>query len=215
LAYLNFITSLEPQVPAASIPLEVKILRGLFYVHLYAALEKTTNDLFQHVLLLIESNVPKNKHLILPFNVISMHRHWTSLRDVGHDKSFVKASNLFCRIDNDDIADISETIFSNKLQNVWVDTLIEVLSSFGIYDFSVTPINKTAIDEVVDKRNAVAHGRESASEIGERFRSDLLRERLATVENVCSSLIDHMESFFEEKRFIKPADRPTYLQQNP
>jgi hypothetical protein len=215
LAYLNFITSLEPQDPRDSDPMEVKILRGLFYVHLYAALEKTVNDLIQQILLLIESDQPKNKHLILPFNVISMYRNWMSLRDVGFDKCFTKAFDLFCGVESEEIADISETIFSYRLQNVWAETLDEVLSAFGVEDFIITPRDRTAINEVVEKRNAVAHGRESAVDIGERFRSDRLRERLFTVETVCSALIDHMQLFFEGKKFIRQNDRTTYLQQNP
>lgn len=49
---LNFIESIEPEGES---PIHVKIQRGLYYVHLYSALEKVINETVERVLIIIES----------------------------------------------------------------------------------------------------------------------------------------------------------------
>jgi hypothetical protein len=64
---LNHISLLEPQDPSIEMPIEVKIMKGLFYVHLYAAFEKNINDLVQTTLTEIASIKVKKSTILPPF----------------------------------------------------------------------------------------------------------------------------------------------------
>lgn len=210
LVLLNFITSLEPDNVAVVTPHEVKILRGLFFVHLYGAFEKTLNELVQHVLLKIKGMNPSNCHLIIPFNAISLSRKWKGIKDSGYKDAFTRIAEFLECIEMEHFHEFDETLFASLLQNAWVKSIEEVILAFGASGFSISVDNRTIINELVDKRNAVAHGRESAAVVGERFRCDVLRRRLTDIQTFSNELIDYFENYFENRCFIRPSHRAAY-----
>jgi hypothetical protein len=201
--YLNYLTSLEPSDLTCPISLELKIMKGLFQVHLYAALEKTINELIETTLLYIGSNSIQNNHFSIPFNTISLIDRLKSFRDCGHKNFLEKSMEIFSEMTSTKIASINETIFANYLQNVWTSTIEEVMKSFGITGFEIDPRVRATINELVEKRNAVAHGRESATAVGERFRTDMLRIKMNTITDFSYKLIDSFELYYSNKTFLK------------
>lgn len=208
--YLNYLKSLEPSNPTDPISLELKIMKGLFQVHLYAAFEKTVNELIENTLLYIGSNNVQYNHYCIPFNTISLVDQLKSFKDSGQKSFFEKAIEIFSEMTSSNIASINETAFSNQLQNVWTKAIEEVVKSFGIKSFSLDHRVRATIDELVDKRNAVAHGRESATVIGERFRTDVLQTKLDTVVLFSNQLIDLFENYYANKHFLKGHAKKNY-----
>ena len=208
--YLNYITSIEPPISTPVVPLEVKIMRGLFYVHLYAAIEKSVNEVVQVTIMLINSKRVQSNHYNLVFNTISKMDKIKAINDCGSQNTLSKSIDLFSHMSSRNVHNINETIFSNKLQNIWVKNVEEVILAFGISNFHIEPRERATIDEIVDKRNAVAHGRESATYIGERHRVDVLRDKLAISQNFVAKLIDAFECFYENKIYLKPVVRRKY-----
>lgn len=211
LCYLNYITSVESHDPTTQASLELKIMRGLFYVHLYSSLEKAINDLIQATITSISAESIRYRHFIIPFNTISLADKLKSFKDCGHKNFFAKAIEIFEGLNSDEIPTLDATIFSKNLQNIWTNTIIEVASAFGIKNFTIPPMIKVAIDEIVEKRNAVAHGRESAAAIGERFRSDILRSRLLTVMTFTHELIDVFDHYITAKSYLKANAKKKYI----
>lgn len=210
MTYLNYLTAEEPNDPTIAASLELNIMKGLFYVHLYSSLEKTINDLIENTLLLISSKGVKNKHFCIPFNTISLVGKLQSFKDCGYRSFFSKAIEIFEELNSDNVSRINETMFSNSLQNVWTKTVIEILSAFGIKNYVITPRVKATVDEVVDKRNAVAHGRESAAIVGERFRTSDLRGKMAVVSTFTNEIIDVFEDYFDAKKYLRPHSKRVY-----
>jgi hypothetical protein len=211
ITYLNYLTAVEPNDPTIPASQELKIMKGLFYVHLYGSLEKTINDLIENTLISINSQNIKNKHFSPPFNTISLLGKLQSFKDCGHRNFFAKAIEIFEEMQSDNIPSLNETAFSNNLQNVWTKTIIEILTAFGIGNFIIEPRTRTTIDEIVDKRNAVAHGRETAAVIGERFRTNDLRVKMNTITTFSFDLIDCFENYHDSKKFIKPQSKRHYV----
>jgi hypothetical protein len=209
--YLNFITQQEPNEPTQITPAEVKIMRGLFYVHLYSALEKTVNKSVEQTLLLIDSVNVKNKHFTLAFNTISVLSELKSLKDCGYKNFINKSIDLFQAVNSGRINTINETAFSNNLQNIWISTVNEIRGAFGMPDINITARMRATVDEIVDKRNAVAHGRETASDIGERHRSDILRTKLQLIQDFANLIIDDFEDYYDNKKFLKPIMKRHYI----
>lgn len=208
--YLNHIISLEPKNPLLPASLELKIMRGLFQVHLYAALEKTINEIVEQALRDISSRRVKNSHFIIEFNAISLYNKLKSLKDSGHDKFFPKATEIFLGLSDKSTAAISETIFSSALQNVWAKTIEEVINSFGIKGYTIGVSERAVINELVEKRNSVAHGRESASVIGERQRADVLLSKMSIISNFAHATIDLLDNYCINKKFIKASAKRYY-----
>ena len=209
--FLNYITSLEPRVLTDPVPLEINIMKGLFHVHLYSSLEKTINDLIENTLLHISATSVKNIHYKISFNSISQVDKLKSFKDTGYNNFFNKALEIFDEISSSNISNINETIFSTSLQNVWTKTIEEIIKSFGIKGFEITPNIRATIDELVGKRNSVAHGRESASLIGERFRSNVLRSKMEIIINFCNELIDLFENYYSNKEFLRGTAKKHYI----
>ena len=209
---LNFISSLEPKEPTIPHSLEVKVLRGLFWVHLYSAFEGTIRSLFQNSLIKIKGLNPKYCHLILSFSPIALSKPLQSFLDSGRKSLFSKSSNLFSIMESNQDADFDESLFSVFLSNVWTNSINAVLKSFGADSFVISPIQRTLIDEIVEKRNAVAHGRERAVDVGERFSCSELRGKLIQIQSFTDSLIHFMESYIDDLKFIKNSHITDYRQ---
>jgi len=208
--YLNYITSVEPAVTDSIIPLEVKIMRGLFYVHLYAAIEKAINEIVQRTIMMINSKRVQNNHYALVFNAISKIDRIKAINDCGSNNLFNKSIDLFSDMNNKSITEINETVFSNKLQNVKIKNIEEVVLAFGITKLCIEQRERATINEIVDKRNAVAHGRETATYTGERHRAEVLRVKLDISQNFIAKVIDVFEDFYESKSYLKPVIRKNY-----
>lgn len=203
---LNYIESIEPAGEATP---EVKVLRGLYYVHLYSALEKALNETIEQTILLIKSKNIKNLHFATPFNVISLNSKMQSFKQCGYKDYFDKSSEVFESINSEEVFDISNTIFSQNLQNVWFKTIQDTIRSFGAAPIQVEPRVKLTIDEVVDKRNAVAHGRETPTVIGERHRVNVLRTKTQEIQLVIEQVISTFEDYIANYEFLKA----TYVQE--
>ena len=210
LQYLNYITSQEPDNITFVTPIEIKIMRGLFYVHLYAALEKTVNDIVQQTLIKVSSHNVKHNHYTIPFNAISLMNRLRSFKDSSYNIFIQKSTEIFEDMTCSRVSTINETAFSNNLQNVWIRTIDEVRKAFGMAPFALEPRVKATVDEVVDKRNAVAHGRENASTIGERHKTDVLRVKMDIVTNFTYQLIDEFETYYTGRYFLKPNTKRYY-----
>lgn len=208
--FLNYITSQEPSNPTEPTPAEVKIMRGLFYVHLYAALEKSMNEVVQKSLLLISAKGVKNNHYTLAFNTISVMDKIQALKDCGYKKVFYRSNLLFEEINKRSVKPLNETIFSRKLQNVWIETIVETVASFGMKELEIERRVRATIDEIVEKRKAVAHGGESASFVGERHRTNILRTKLQIAQDFMIMIIDSFEEYYDNKKYLKPVVKRHY-----
>ena len=92
LVNLNYIESIELEDPTSQ---EVKIQRGLFYVHLYSALERALNETIEQTIILIKSYNIKNKHFVTSFNVISLNSKMQSFKQCGNKDYFPKSIEIF------------------------------------------------------------------------------------------------------------------------
>jgi hypothetical protein len=209
LIYLNYISSIEP-TPGQPVGQDIKIMKGLFFVHLYGALEKSTTESVQLLLTKIKSLQPKNEHVTLPFNVISMARKWKSIKDKGYKGVFSQMNDFFLALESSDYHGIDESLFSDLMQNIWANTIDEVVGAFGISGFTLGISDRVLIDELVGNRNAIAHGRESAASVGERYMCSDLRKRLNDIQTLIDSFIDRLESYFDQREFVRPAMQVHY-----
>lgn len=199
---LSYIESIEPNTEATP---EIKIMRGLYYVHLYSVLEKSLNETIEQTILLIKSKNIKNRHFSTLFNVISLNSKMQSFKQCGYKEYFDRSSDIFEGVDSESIFDISNTIFSQNLQNIWYKTIQDTIRSFGATPISVEPRVRLTIDEVVDKRNAVAHGRETPIVVGERHRCNVLRTKTQEIQMVVEQIISTFEDYIADYKFLKPS----------
>jgi hypothetical protein len=90
---------------------------------------------------------------------------------------------------NDRLA-LKENPLSENLQNVDTKTMSWVLALFGAPDMKVDPASAGRINTLKERRNALAHGREGAAEVGESYE---IRE----LENVYNAADEVVTAFLE------------------
>ena len=210
LQFLNFITTQEPTDPQDATPLEVNVMKGLFYVHLYASFEKTINELIEQTIILIDSKAIKVRHFNESFHTVALVDKLKSFKNCSHKSFFSKAHEILYETSAVNVVTLSETTFSNSLQNVWFETIVEISKCFGISAIPITPRIRTTINELVEKRNAVAHGREKASDVGSRFRTNILRMKMNEISNFIYSLIALYDNYYTRKNYLKTGSKRLY-----
>lgn len=210
--YLNYLGSEESKVVALlTTPIELNVMKGLFFVLLYGAFEKTLTEAVQRTIILISGKNVQNKHYQFCFNSISLRSSVSSLKDCSYKKVIPNSVDLFEQVGSSDVNVLNETVFTDSLQNTWIKTIEEVRLAFGLGNITLDGRDRAAIDELVDKRNAIAHGRESAGFVGSRYNTVDLRTRMNLVQSFAHELIDDFENYYFDKKYLKPTTRRLYV----
>ena len=190
---------------------EVKVLRGLFWVHLYAALEYAVSNSVQRFLQAIEALNAPPVHFHPRFFSVVLDSNFSALRNVGEEKRWIKRLELINAQASGTPNKINQDIFGLYLQNVWVEKMEALFSCLEINQPIVPhPSYKAYIDELVAQRNGVAHGRMSALAVGSSRRSDELLIRYNAISATCTHFFDCLEQHHNTRGVIQPLYRATY-----
>ncbi|WP_148049557.1 MAE_28990/MAE_18760 family HEPN-like nuclease [Pseudomonas brassicacearum] len=207
---IELIRQLESSPPQPD-PAEAKILRGLFWVHLYAALEYAVNSSTQRFLQAVEAlNVPP-EHLKPCFFSVALEPNFSALRNVGEDKRWTKRMEFLGAQSSAVPNKINADIFGLYLQNIWAEKIEALFACFGITQAIVPdPSYKPYIDELVMHRNGIAHGRTSALGVGSARRSPDLLLRYEAISATCKYIFDCLEQHHTSRGVIQPVRRVGY-----
>lgn len=165
---LNYIRSIEPKnfKPLNEIQ---KTLRGLWLVSLYGAVERSTNLLIEAALGEIASHKPRSIDCIPPLHSILHYSKIQSVKDCGRNRIFDASIELFnSSFDDSEIENITNPL-SESLQNVGGNTIIWLNSIFSAPSLNIDQNAIQRLNSLRERRNAISHGRESASEAGQHY----------------------------------------------
>ncbi|MCA7992759.1 hypothetical protein LGM63_19085 [Burkholderia cepacia] len=191
---------------------DVKILRGLFYVHLYGALEKSLNDIIEIFLQSVSALQLKYWDLSLRFLPTAMNPHFKSLSDSQSQKKWRKRVELVNAIDNGDACRIESSVFSVHLQSSETETLSDITTYLGITSDAIkTSADRYYVDEVANKRHQVAHGRASPATVGAKGRSNDLEIRLDAIRRTVDLFSDLLENHYDALEFLNAPAQARFL----
>lgn len=209
----NLLSFIKSQESTATPPVDVgyvKSMRGLFYVHLYGAFERSVND---SVSTFIRATVDLNvnvQHITPHFLPTVMDARFRSLQSTQGAGQWKKRVEFVSAMMSTTTCSINDALFSEHLQNAWPETLAAVATYLGVGVPMFDPSDVLAVDEVVDKRNAVAHGRASPAEIGSSARSDTLENRFNATRTVLTRFMSHLDTGFEARTCVRPEFHSLY-----
>lgn len=207
---IGLIQSLEA-VPPLSDSNEVKVLRGLFWVHLYAALEYSISNGVQRFLQEVGKLNAPPLHFVPSFFSVVLEPNFSALRNVGEDKRWTKRMEFINAQGSGTPSKINADIFGLYLQNVWVEKMETIFSCLEIVQPIVPDLSyKTYIDELVLQRNGIAHGRVSALDAGSYRRSAELLIRYNAINLTCSHFFDCLDQHNIKRGVIHPSYRAAY-----
>lgn len=192
--YLRFIDKLSS--PPLIYTRELASAKGLFFVHLYGTYEYTVTAGVQEALRHINGGKLRIADCHPAFLSLALDSECRSLADVGPDKTWARRRALFGRVGSSEEVSIRETLMPTSGGNPSYEHLCSIWETFCIRDPVVPrPELIGRIKELVESRNAIAHGRESASAVGGRFTIGDLRTRHTDISEVCSHLLRSFDNY--------------------
>lgn len=163
--------NLRRSSPPAFTPVDEtqKALRGLWLVSLYAAVERSANAVVEAAIADISSKSIKSSDSKFNLHGIFHYNKVQAVHSCGRNSLFDKSADLFEVAFSDATLSATDNPLAESLQNVDAKTLSWILKLFGAPEMTpdVASIGRT--NTLRERRNAVAHGRESASKVGERY----------------------------------------------
>lgn len=182
----------------------VKMMRGLFYVNVYALLERSLNELFTRLLIAVTQLNIGAHHYAHTFLPVAMDGHFSALGDPFAKRRFSKRIDFAKVLHENEVLAINSSIFESQLQSTKTSVIADILKSMGADPGQIESHPKRHyIDEISEKRNQVAHGRATAKDIGSTGRSPDLELRLEAARDFYESLAQFLEHFFNNREFMK------------
>jgi RiboL-PSP-HEPN len=186
------------------------ILRGLFFVQLYGAFEYAVT-LSVQVLLQEINNVSVPHCGFEPiFHSVALDAQFKAVSDTG--SKWPNRKKLLEKQFSNDKCTLDDNLFKEQLQNIWYDTLA------GLFQYLCIPSKPVPedrlrgyIDEIVDSRNAVAHGRKSTSEVGRLKTISDIEKRLDAMTKITDHIISCFDDLLINRRFVASSHRPNFL----
>lgn len=200
--FLDLTNSLIPDAPTPT-PTSVLSAKGFFYVHIYGVFEYTVTNAVQKAISIINSeNIPVNdlKPLILS---MVLNPECDSISSVN-SKKWEKRWSLFSKIRDNTISQITTEILPTNGKNIRYNQLESIWKTFCINEPILNiPSIGGRISDIVNNRNAIAHGNFNPSEIGSRVTISELYTRHNEMSNYCSYIIQVFEDYTTNKDYLK------------
>jgi MAE_28990/MAE_18760-like HEPN len=198
--YLQFI---EKSSAISGFSRELTSAKGLFFVHLYGPYEFTVASSVQRALREINRIKPRISDCHPAVLSMVLDPECRSLADVGSDKTWDRRRSLLSRACSADEVALAESLMPTNGGNPKYAQLKSIWETFSIRDPVVPrPEIRGRIEELVEHRNAIAHGREAPAAIGGRFTLKELRDRYSDVSELCTHIIRAFEGYLTGKHYL-------------
>lgn len=161
--------------------------KGLMFVQAYAVFEFTVSRVVQLAIDAIKAHNHKLQDLSPPLLALFLDPELQSLRAVGHKGVWDRRLKLFERAFSKSPLDISaDTDLPHDGSHFRYTQLQTIFQVFGIKRL---PVRRRAhiprIDEVVGHRNQIAHGSETAVDVGRRYTRSEICHIMEQMKSVC------------------------------
>ena len=171
--------------------------RGLLFVQLYGVYEYAVRTSVQASLDFLTTASLSCVDIRRSLLTLVLHPQWTSAATAGTPRLWSQRLALLDSMANSNaLTDLDNTLFPSDGSHYRANQLRTIWSIFGI-TLPIVPDSALIgrIDELVEKRNAIAHGRETARAIGSRHSTEEMEVRLRDTEIIAYYVIDTMNTY--------------------
>lgn len=171
--------------------------KGLIFIQLYAVYEATVNGIVQIAIDALNAQRYSMGGIRPSLLALFLDPEFVSLQETGKKNYWKNRIKIFDRAFSDEIATLSNTTRPPNDGSHYRHThLMMIFSVFGIKSLPTLPNSYFyRIDEVVDHRNQIAHGSETAAGVGRRYTRDEIHERISQMKTTCECLIAAFDDF--------------------
>jgi hypothetical protein len=170
----------------------------MLFVELYGVYEYSVKTAVQAVLSFIRRDA------LAPVNInhnaltLALRGSFDSLSNVGPWKTWEKRLNLVSDLESQTpLHSLIDTVFPSDGSHFRESQLQTIWDIFGL-SCPILPEKKHIgrVSELVENRNAIAHGRRTADDVGSGFSFDDMEQRINDVERISIYLLTEMETHY-------------------
>lgn len=178
----------------------IKIQKGIFFVSLYSSVEYSLTASSACFLTLLNNNKRKpieyHKYMLCTI----LNSEFNSVRECGKKNLWDKKASFIDTLFSDDVLNVDASVFPADGINISDKQIKDVWRFFNLPgDYLPDNSLRLILSEVKDHRNAVAHGREKAINIGSRYTLDSLKKKMRDIESICFHILNGFkEAYFSE-----------------
>jgi len=200
--YLDLITRLLDVHPP-SVQLPVVSAKGLFFVHLYGVYEFTIVSALRRTLQIISEAGVRHVDCQPALLSLAFDAECESLASAGKFTKWTKRRALFDRVRSTDLIVIKDSLVPTDGRNCRYTHLDGIWKSLHIRETVLPRMElRGRIEELVEKRNAIAHGQESPSSVGSRFTLSELDDRYNAISEVCTYIVETFDSYLKNRHYL-------------
>jgi hypothetical protein len=169
--------------------------KGLVFVRLYAIYEFTVTGIVTAALTEVQTHGLQIRDLRLSLLGIILDPELLSITTVGSGHKWPRRCELFERTDSSDSIPIPPIAFPGDGSHFRRPQLETIWTLFGLTSPTVPHRRHLGfIDEMVEHRNSIAHGRETPENVGGRFSGVDIADRIDWTQDLCLHLIAEMQT---------------------
>ncbi len=173
----------------------LRTLKGMMFVQFYSVYEYILIASFTETIRQFNSHALQLCDIKRGLLALVMHSDFQSISSISERRSWIQKISLFDKCEARIDASIAEAVFPRDESHFRTAQLETICSTIGLPANGLLPQSRLIgwISEVVEHRNAIAHGRETASTIGGRYSSGDLDLRRAQMDLLCNHIIATLE----------------------
>jgi RiboL-PSP-HEPN len=172
-------------------------VRGLAFVQLYATYEFTVRGVVQVAIDSINAHGHRMNEIAPSLMALYLDSELSSLKDCGPRRVWDARLKIFERAFSGDVVALSNNTGPPSDGTHYRHT--HLLMIFAVFGIRRLPVRRRAhyfrIDEVVNNRNQIAHGAETAADVGRRYTYPDMIHRVRQMKSVCALLVSVFDSF--------------------
>lgn len=179
----------------ATNPREAATCRGLLFVELYGVYEYSVKTAVQAVLSFIRRDALAPVDIHHNALTLALRGSFDSISNVGPWRTWQKRLNLVSDLESHSpLQSLIDTEFPSDGSQFRASQLQTIWDIFGL-SCPILPEKKHIgrVEELVENRNAIAHGRRTAGEVGSGFSFTDMEQRINDVERISTYLLTEME----------------------
>lgn len=200
---LELALTLEPQ--DEPIDSEIfKIQKGYLFVSLYSSLEFTLVSVVGRYLELLKQQPKKPMEYRKYILCTILNANFSSVRDCSKRKLWGKKADLFDSLFSDEVALIDDSVLPTDGINISYKQVQDVWKFFHLTGEPLPDdVSILLLNEIKDHRNAIAHGRKKAVEVGARYTPSMLIEKERAIEALCFHILETFKSSYENEEYLR------------
>jgi hypothetical protein len=174
----------------------LKSLKGIMFVQMYAVYEFIVTQSFATLVKIFNSYLIPLKDTRISIIGLALHPQFQSLVSLSERRSWLKKIELLDACDSNAASFIQEGLFPMDETHFRQGQLETICSIVGLPSGALLPDPRFIgwVRELVEHRNAIAHGRETAEAIGSRYTYSEIEARGVTLNVVCNHILATLEN---------------------